>query len=292
MTNGDTPDDFTDVFSREGSDMGADTAAPVEQGQPRDEAGRFAPKGPEAAPEAAPPAPAVEAQPEATPPQTDTPSDRQPRHVPLPELLKERERYKSEATLRAEAEKRASDMQAQFEALQRQVQAMQQPRPEPEPEPDPYADPAGYARYQAAVFQQQLANERANMSEMLARQKYGDAAVQAAQQAAIAAGAGQHFMRQRDPYGALMQWHRQQSFLQKVGNDPDAYEKSIEQRAYEKALADLKAGKVTPPGSPQAVAPTQQRFPGSLAAATATGNGAAHLSDEAAFSDVFSNRRA
>lgn len=291
MTQGDQPGDFSDVFKRDDSDMGADSAAPVESGQPRDESGRFAPKSEapkaEAAPEAQP-----NAQPQATPPQIDTPPEQQPRHVPLPELLSEREKRKQEATRREEAEKRAAAVEAQFEALQRQLQMMQQPRQQEQP-PDPWSDPQGALAYQRAQIEAMLSDQRAEMSERFARQQYGNDAVNAALEACKRAGedARRYFSQQRDPYDALVKWHRQSSFLQKVGTDPDAYEKTIQQKAYEQALADLRAGKVLPGQGASSAAPAApQRFPGSLASATATGSQAAVLTDEAAFSDVFARR--
>ena len=292
MTTANQPDDFTDVFERDSSsdrDRGADTAVPVSDGQIRDDRGRFAAREPEQ--------PTPEAQPGQQPasptPQQPSGGDqpKQPRHVPLPELLSEREKRQQEARLREEAERRAAALEqrvAQFEAAARQQQQRQQA-------PDPWSDPQGALDWQQqqvqaqlqsqqAQFQQQLLLERSNASEARAREKHGDEAVAAAEQAAIAAGYVGHFLQQRDPYAALMQWHRQASYVQKVGPDPDAYEKSIHQRAYEQALADLRSGKV-----PAAAAP--QRFPGSLAGATPAGAQGAVLTSEAIADELFDTNR-
>lgn len=294
MASGDQPDDdFNDVFARDSRDRGAETAAPVSDGPARDDLGRFAPKS-EPAPKVEEP-PKQEAAPEAPPAPTPPPTEPTPeptanRHVPLAELLGEREKRKQEAKLREEMEARVKTYEAQVAQYQAQLQAQQQPQQPKETPPDPWTDPQAALAYQQKQFEERLAHERANMSEMVARQRFGDAAVEAAQQAAIRAGAGPYFLQQRDPYGALLQWHRQQSFLEKVGSDPDAYEKSIEQRAYEKALADLKAGKVTPGGAPQP-APAPTRFPGSLAEATPAGTQGGLLTPEAIAAELFDTNR-
>jgi hypothetical protein len=299
MTTAATPDDFTDVFSREepsissDRDRGADTAAPVD-GPARDEQGRFAPRDPE------PTKPETQAQqpaPRESTPQPTPEADqaKQPRHVPLPELLSEREKRQQEARLREEAERRARDLESRVAEYERLIQQQRQQQVQ-EQAPDPWSDPKGALEWQQqqmtrqlqqqqAQFQQQLLLERSNISEVRAREKWGDEVVTAAEQAAINAGYAAYFLQQRDPYAALMKWHRSSSFMAKVGDDPDKYEKEIEKRAYEKALADLRAGKA--PGS---AAP--QRFPGSLADATSSSNGTgAVLTDEAIAHELFDSNR-
>lgn len=277
---------FDDVFARDGSEMGADPAAPVTDAPPRDDAGRFAPKQETPPPVEKPVETLATPTPEAPPADTDA-----KRHVPLSELLSERDKRKSEAKLREEAEKRYEATQAQLAEIQRQFQAQQQPQYQA---PDPWVDPAAALQHQQEKFDFQLKNINANNSQRWAVEKFGVEKVQEAAQAAIRAGAADYFFNRPDPFADLMQWHRQQTFISKVGADPDAYEKSIEQRAYERALADLRAGKVPLPGQPQTAQPTQ-RFPGSLADATQSGTQSAVLTDEAIAAELFApnrNRRA
>lgn len=275
-------DSFNDVFDR---DSGAEVAAPVAD-VVRDDQGRFAPKS-------EPPVDAPkEAQPEAMPEPTD---DRNAnRHVPLSELLAERERFKREKTLREEMEKRASEHEARAKTLEQMFQQVQRPQPQQQPQqappqqaiPDPYTDPEAYAQYQS--HQQFLArrNDIANMSEAIARRAHGseivDKAIQAAQQAGIAQ---QFYLKAADPYGELLDWHKHQTALQRIGPDPDAYEKALEAKLREKILSELKTGQGKP----------QPKFPGSLADATATGSQGQHLTEEAIANELFSptrNRRA
>jgi len=291
-------ENFDDVFARDDRDRGADSAAPKPE-VPRDDQGRFAPRSE--------PVPSTEAQPldpkpaeprvsgESTP--RESPPSEQPRHVPLPELLSEREKRKAEATRREEAEAKAREYEArvqQYEQFLAQLQQQQQQTPPP----DPWTDPQGALAYQQQQLQQQFQahvqrleaqqmHDRANISESIARQKFGDEAVTAAQQAAIKAGLGPRFMQERDPYASLMKWHQNNSFLQKVGPDPAAYEKTVEERAYQRLLADLQAGKIKLNG--QSAAP--QRFPGSLADATAAGAPGGDLTDEAIAAEIFSPTR-
>lgn len=280
-----TTDNFNDVFDR---DSGADTAPPAaEPATPRDEAGRFAPKS-EPQQEAQQSAPTEQGQ--AAPETPQDPSGRG-HHVPLSELLTEREKRKGEAKLREESEKRASEYEARAKTLEQLLQQSRQPAPQqaqqpPQQIPDPFADPEGYARYQDRKAFIDRRNDIANMSEAFAVRAHGRDVVSKAIEAAHKAGVADHFfMRANDPYGELLDWHKQQAAFQRIGPDPDAYEKKLEQSLREKILAELKQGGAKP----------QPKFPGSLADATAGGSQGAHLTEEAIANELFSttrNRRA
>jgi hypothetical protein len=295
MTTEKSADDavLDDVFST-GRDRGGDTAPP-------------------ATPEAKA-APEVVAEPQGKDPATEAteqaaeqPSDAEPkgyrdpstgRFVPLKELTTEREKRQAaekareeEARLRKETEERYAQMERRFQDIERRTQAAQNPPPPP---PDPFVDPAGALAHERAGFQQALLNQRLNFSEMFARNKFGDQAVDTALQAAQAAGviSEQWVTRSRDFYGDLLQWHKRQQVLARVGEDPEAYEKSIEERVRAKVLEELKTGNraVMPGQTPAPAAP--QQFPGSLADATASGpSGAQPQNDEAMIGSVFATGR-
>ena len=276
--------EFDDVFARNGDATPTPAAPEAEGGPVRDEVGRFAPRTE---------TPASTPEPQATPEPTDDARDAN-RHVPLRELLAERERFKKEKGLREEFERRATEHETRARTLEQMYhQAQRQPQQQPQQDqpqqqqaPDPYADPEGFAQHQSQ--QQFLArrNDIANMSEAIARRTHGAEIVDKAIQAALQTGAAQHFyQRAADPYGELIDWYKHQTALQRIGPDPDAYEKSVETKLREKILAELKAGGTKP----------QQRFPGSLADATATGVGGQHLTEQAIADELFSttrNRRA
>lgn len=287
MTTEQSADDtlLNDVFSS-GRERGADTAAPAEP-----EAKAAEPTAEPQSKEAAEP----EAKPEAT--DAEPKGYRDPstgRFVPLKELTSEREKRQSaekardeEARLRKDAEDNWRRTQAQVEEIQRRIQAQAQPH---QPPPDPNLDPAGAMAFQQEQFQQALLNQRLNTSEMFARNKHGDQIVDAAFQAAQQAGVLRSFVGSRDCYGELVKWHRHQQVLARVGEDPDAYEKTLEDKIRAKVLEELKTGNraVMPGQTP----PPVQQFPGSLADATGTGsNAAVPVSDEAIMGNVFGSNR-
>ncbi len=289
MTTEQSADDtlLNDVFSS-GRDRGADPAAPAEP-----EAKAKEPTAEPQSKEAVEP----ESKPEATDP--DAKGYRDPstgRFVPLKELTTEREKRQAaeksreeEARLRKDAEDNWRRTQAQVEEIQRRLQASQPQQTQAEP-PDPFLDPAGALAFQRDQFQQEILNQRLNTSEMFARNKHGDQIVDAAFQAANQAGALQHFVRSKDCYGDMIKWHRHQQVLARVGEDPDAYEKTLEEKIRAKVLEELKTGNraVVPGQAPQA----QPRFPGSLVDATGTGANVAHpISDEAMMGSVFGSDR-
>lgn len=280
MTTPDKDSDLlSDAFDRDSRDSGADTAAP--EAQPRRPDGTFAER--EAAAQPEPPA-QQQAQPEAQAPPPQ-PTDKRSHRVPLHELEAEREKRKAIEAAKTEAEQRAQSYERELNQLRVQQAQQQRPPQQQVQPPDPMTEPVEFAQYQQAMFQQQILNERANFSERMAREKFGNSAVEAALQAAPDTVKRAAISRP-DPYGELILWHRQASFMQKVGPDPDAYEKSVEQRGRESVLAELRSGKLQLNGQ----APPQQRFPGTLADNTGTGAQTAHLSDEAIMAGVYARR--
>jgi hypothetical protein len=69
--------------------------------------------------------------------------------------------------------------------------------------------------------------------------------------------------------------------FERMGADPDSFEKRVRDEERAKVLAELKAGRG------QGQQPPQQRFPGTLATATQSGEQGAVLTDEAMMADVF-----
>lgn len=292
MTTEQSADDtlLSDVFSS-GRDRGADPAAPVETPTPEaQESEQKAEPDKPAEPDAKP-----EGQDDDSKPQGyRDPSTR--RSVPLKELTTEREKRQSaekareeEARLRKDAEDNWRRTQAQVEEIQRKLQAAQNP---PQPPPDPNLDPAGALAHERQTIAQAMLNQRLNFSELLARNKHGDAIVDTALKAATDAGVINEAWvnRSKDFYGDLISWHRRQQVLQRVGDDPDAYEKTLEEKIRAKVLEELKTGNraVMPGQAP----PTQPQFPGTLADVTSTGTNAAQpISDEAVMGSVFGSGR-
>lgn len=276
----DSPNDdvLGDVFSSDRDRAGTDAPA-AESGRQRDELGRFAPAQPA---EQQPEATAQPEQPASAEQPAETPEDpNASRHVPLSEMLAERKKFQERLAEAEQYKQRAAyleQMMAQMQQPQRQQQQ--------EPPPDIFEDPDRYLETRLAPLQNQFQNMFLNMSEMMARRdpQWGDKvdeAVQMAQQLGI----NRQFASQPDPYGALMDWYKQQSVLKEVGTDPQAYRQRIEQEVRQKVLEEMKAGRA--PGGNQ-----PPRFPTSLADQTnAGGQTGAHLSDEAVMAQLFNPDR-
>lgn len=220
-----------------------------------------------------PPAPLDPAQlaPAATPDVKPTPT------VPLPELLETRHRAQ---LAEREAQLLRQQLQQFYEAQQRQ----QQPPPQPiDPVSQPEAAFALLQQQQATIAQQMqemALHQRANTSEMLARSKHGDQVVDQAIDSAVKAGLNQHFLRQPDPYRALIDWHSSQRIAQEIGNDPNAYKQKIAAEVRAQILAEMRAG--TPP---------PRNLPPSLASATKANTAPEIVQDAGDFFKGMMNRK-
>lgn len=269
---------FDDVFDR-GSREDVKTPEPdtaEKPSQPRDDSGRFASKQE--------PAPVEQASNDPVPDPAlaspdKPPQDREPHHVPLSELKAERKRRQEFEQQLVEARARASAMEQLLQQQQYRAPApVQQPQEEV---PDAFIDPQGYVNHVLGQERGRQREQILNIYEDMTRAKFGDEKVTAAFQAAQAAGIIPRLVQQSNPWSALMSWHQDHVVKQEIGSDFEAYKKRIADDAVAKALEGLKTGESAP----------KQRFPGSLATATATGTQGAVLSDEAIAADVFGSTR-
>lgn len=124
---------------------------------------------------------------------------------------------------------------------------MQQTAPKP---PDVLEDPQGFA----AMIEQRLAAQQTDIyltvSENQARASHGDAVVDAAFQAAEAAGILGQFAQRKDGWGDLVRWHKGQKAMAEIGDDPAAYAARLEEQIRAKVLAELAAKPATIPAAP------------------------------------------
>lgn len=204
---------------------------------------------PEVTEEAEPAEPVIEeskGEPVAAPPA----ASEEHKSIPVTALLDERDKRK-------EAQRRAEELERRLAQLE---QAQQ-------PKPDFLDDPEAALRHQQESVRFQIWNERLNMSEMLARQAYGDDLVAQAQEAFGAAARDNpalqmELQRQRNPYDFVVKWHKRNSFISEVGDDPETWKNAQREALKAEILAEL-----------QAQQPVQQqpRIPGSLASAPAAG---------------------
>lgn len=197
---------------------------------------------------------APEPQPEPAP-AAQTPKDGP--MAPVAALLDERDKRKA-------AEQRAAELEARL--------AQQQPQEAP----DPYDDPAGYQAHIAQQVQVQALSLKFDLSESMARDKYGDDTVTAAmewgaQKAQANAGFRDEFLAQKNPIDWVVRQQKRESLLSVVGDDPDEY---VRRRAAELGLlaaTDAGAGIPSVPGQQQAPRPAPP--PRSIASAASAGGG-------------------
>lgn len=211
-------------------------AAPVEQAAPAEEP--EAPKGEEPQAEPAPSAPPA--------------PEPEPTRVPITAMLDEREK-------RQAAERELQELRRWKEQLEAQ-QRQQQQKPV-----DIYEDPEGFVRQTQASVQFALWNERLNMSEALARDKFGDETVEAARQAfeqAVQSNPALYAeMRQNpNPYGYVVNWHKKQSVLSEIGSDPDKWKQSQIEALREQVRQELLA-QAQPSPKPTAPPPSLSKAP-------------------------------
>ncbi len=215
------------------------------EGQARDEQGRFAAQ--QAAPQT-PQAPA--AQPEGQQQEQRTAPDG---FVPIQaldaRLAKERER--ADAALRQQAE--------QFQRMMQTFQQQARPAPEAPKPPDFFENPDAAVDYrlnqamQPVQMGQQAIVE--NFSRMMAMDKFGEEAVNAAYQDLQTRMQSnpravqfdyQRIMTSPHPFGELVKWHKAQSALSRYGDDPDAaINAEVERRLAERAQQAAPAAQQT-----------------------------------------------
>ena len=219
--------------------------APAEQdGQPRDEAGRFAEKP------ADEPAPAVEAVTEAAKPAVDDNAAMVPSWR-VREINEEKRQFADRlAALETERNQWLADRQ--------RLQSLEKP-PEPAAKPDPLLDPEGYEKYLETKFEEKILNNHRENSLSQAHRTYKtefeEAYAAAQKQVDPALKARMH--QSRDPGETLIQWHRENKTRAEVGNDPNAYfDKRFEAYLSDpanqaKVLERIRGGAQPQPGAPR-----------------------------------------
>jgi hypothetical protein len=197
--------------------------SPVEQeGQPRDEHGRFAGKTEE--PEVT----------ETVKPETVDDNAPQVPSWRVREINEEKRAAQAERdALRAERDRLAQER----DDFQRRFQASQKPaEPVKVEKPDPLLDPEGYEKYLETKFEEKLLNNHRESSLAQAHRTYKSEFEEAyaAAQKAVDPALRARMQQSRDPGETLMEWHREQKVRAEVGNDPNAF---FEKR-FEAYLAD------------------------------------------------------
>lgn len=226
---------LAELMAGDGESMPVETTPEVQQeqqpepSQTRDEHGRFATKA-----EEQPVSEQTEVQQQ---PETHAENGK---GIPVKAVQEEREKRQAAQAESAELQRKLAELQGQMSVLMQQRQPVQQPQQEQQPA-SIWDDPDSYLKSQMTPVQQQMADMREFMSENLAIQAHGAETVNAAK-AAIEQAArtpdGQQviarLMQSRHPFEELVQWHKRQTTLSMVGNDPQAWF----QQEFERKMAD------------------------------------------------------
>jgi hypothetical protein len=216
----------------------------------------------------------------------------------LNELKSEREKRQEQARLREESDKRSKEYEERIKDYERRLQAAQQPplqhqqpvQQQPQPKrPDVWTDPEGalaYDRQQLEAKQKfDIFETRLEFSEelMSAKPDYEQMKAIFLEAANANPALAQQMVSHRMPAKFVYEEGKRLAAYKEVGTDLEGYRKRIEDEARVKFLEELKTG-TTATAQPQ-------KFPGTLADATASGGQGAHLTDEAVMGDVFSTNR-
>ena len=271
--------DNSELFEAALADAPAEvTPEPQDDGQPRDEHGRFAAKAPEEAPEPAPEAP-VEAKEE---------------HVLPSWRAREIAEERRAAVERAErAEREAAQFRERLAAIERQ----NQPKPEPV---DIFADPNKWAEQQLSPIEQRMQSLTMNLTLRASRAEnvatHGRETVNAAEKAIEDAmrsgdsdiqGLRAKMLASDDPVGVAVDWYKSRSLLKETGGDLNAYRQKIldeamKDPAFQAKVIEATRGQVNSGAQPKNIT----RLPPSLnKIAASAGNDAADndMSDGAIF---------
>lgn len=191
------------------------------------------------------------------------------RSVPVVALLDEREK-------RQLAQQEAKESRQKLEQMERKLAEFEQRNQPQQKAPDFYEDPDKAIQYHNSQQQQQFVGEKLKMSKFLAEREYGAEVVsEAFEYFNQHPQESQALLNEPSPFHAAVDHYKRQQALSKIGNDPAAYEKQIEQRVREQIMAEMSASQPSKPNAP----------PPSMVKATAAGKDAIHQGT--AFDNMF-----
>ncbi len=183
------------------------------------------------------------------------------------------------AALQAERSE-ARELKEQLRALQQQVSQMNAPKPEPAP--DVIEDPQGYQGHLVGQVGQIANNLKLEMSEEMARDRYGDADVDAAFDALREANDPveyQRIMATRSPWVEMVKWHKRSEVSRQIGDNPDEWIKSKEAEIRKQIEAEMTAQRVAQNVSQPKAAPSLAAEPNLGSRSAPAWSGPASLND-------------
>jgi len=168
--------------------------------------------------------------------QESSEGEKSPNGVPVAALQAERRKYKDNlAAVEQKLAESDAKWQQRFEQL---LGTIKQPEPPPQA-PDFWENPESAVEFRMqqvlTPIQQQLARQKEELSMLQAIDKHGQETVDAAFSSLKSkmssdpstAAAYQQIMSSVHPYQALVDWHKRQSAIDEIGNDPNAYREKL-----------------------------------------------------------------
>jgi hypothetical protein len=231
--------------------------------------------------------------------QTEPEEPRDARGLRAAMLSERKQRQAAEAATKAAREEIAAE-RARIDRLLLQPPQQQQPQQVRPPEPDPVLDPDGYRQHLKAEMQQQYTMRRIEETFQETHEELGKEFVDAYESLRkldatnpVDQAIGNRIYTSYNPGKALMKWHREQTLIREVGNDPAAYRQKLRDellndpdmvKAVLARVREQRDGNGQQPGAPRNIT----RLPPSLnrARGGSTSNellGAADNTDEAIF---------
>lgn len=255
----------------------------------RDEKGRFARKESDPASTEGAAEPGGDPQAQAPEPQN--------KGVPPAALVAERNKAKEEKARADALERQVQQLSAQMQAFMAGAQP-KPPQAEPAPVPEIWDDPNSFVQHNIRQALDPVREQLMFNARLVAASVHGKDTVEQAVQAFDAAISSraidpveyQRIMASPNPFHEAVAWHKRQSVLSEIGEDPDAYKARLAEEIRAQVLAELQGqqpqtGQQPSPGLPATM-------PSNLAnARSASPRSGPAWSGPAPLNDIFSRGR-
>lgn len=262
--------------------------------QPRDEAGKFAPKPVVAEGEPSPDVAAQDA--------VEGGEHAGGRNVPVAAIQAEREKARAARDEAETLRRQMSELQGQVKLLNDRGTQPATPKEQPKPKAF-WEDPDAFFAERAAPLQQSIQQQKFEMSRMMAEDRLGADVVKAADDAlgelimandpAVLA-IQQRVMNSRHPYAELVKWHESHKAMADIGNDPTSYRSRVEAEVRAAVMAEygIEQSAAQPAVTTPSTTKPLTKLPQSLSKIPGSGNGAGavDMSDAGLFTDAMGGR--
>jgi len=154
--------------------------------------------------------------------------------------------------------KEKRQLKEEMEALK--ARSQQPPQEQQEDPVEFYADPEKALTQHAKMIATQQFNQKLDMSEMVMRSQVGDEVVDSATDAFLTAKSKDpsldiQLRNAPNPYGFVVNWHKQQTALAEIGTDPEAYKSTLREELKKELQEELAAQAASEIQAPTPTAP-------------------------------------